>query len=147
MKAIIFISLILVAVASAGMAAETHMTIQTNTTIRIDPATGHVKGDAQTQISGIKIEPDPATTPTAGTSSASTATSTTPTTGAPSADSDPATTAATGVPSTNTGTSTTPTTGASSGNTGPVSTTAPETPSSTPCATCPLAQVPSGQSN
>jgi hypothetical protein len=133
MKAIIFISLILVVTVSAAMAAETHMTIQTNTTIKIDPATGNIKGDAQTQIRGIKIEPDPAATPAADTSSTGTSTGTTSTTGATSANSDPATTGATG---------------ATSSNTAPASTTSTGSPSSTaPCPTCPLAQAPAGQSN
>lgn len=131
MKAIVFISLILVVTVSAAMAAETHMTIQTNTTIKIDPATGDIKGDAQTQIKGIKIEPDPAASPAADTSS--TGTGTTPTKGAASADSGAATTAATG---------------ASASNTTPTSTTAAGGPSSTaPCPTCPLTQAPAGQSN
>ncbi|MGO9567800.1 MAG: hypothetical protein ACLP5H_09690 [Desulfomonilaceae bacterium] len=54
MKTIALIGLITVATASMGMAAETFMTIQNNSTIRIDPMTGQVKGDAQTQVRGIR---------------------------------------------------------------------------------------------
>src|SRR5208283_5592017 len=54
MKTVALIGLILVATASAGMAAETNMTIHTNTMVRIDSITGQIKGDVQTQVRGIR---------------------------------------------------------------------------------------------
>jgi hypothetical protein len=53
MKTIALIGLILVTTASMGMAAETSVTIQNHTTMRIDSITGKIKGDAQTQVRGI----------------------------------------------------------------------------------------------
>ena len=54
MKTILLISLILAAMVSVAMSAETLMTIETNTTIRIDPITGQIKGDAETHVKGIR---------------------------------------------------------------------------------------------
>ena len=97
MRAIVLMTLILTTVASLCIAAETHMTIQTNTTIRIDPVTGDVKGGAHTQIKGIKIDPPPTTTTSTGASSTNTTTAST-----------------TGTSSTDAGTGTVPTAGSSS---------------------------------
>jgi len=54
MKTILLISLILAAMVSVAMSAETLMTIETNTTIRIDPITGQIKGNAETHVKGIR---------------------------------------------------------------------------------------------
>jgi hypothetical protein len=54
MKALVLIGLILAATSSVGIAAETVMTIRTDTTIRIDPRTGRIKGDAHTEMNGIR---------------------------------------------------------------------------------------------
>ena len=97
MRAIVLMTLILTTVASLCIAAETHMTIQTNTTIRIDPVTGEVKGWGHTQIKGIKIDPPPVTTSSTGTTSTDTSTG-----------------SATGTSSTDAGTGTVPTAGSSS---------------------------------
>ncbi len=81
MKTIALIGLIIVATASAGMAAETSLTIQTNTGIRIDPVTGQVKGDAETQVRGIRKHhevPEAVNTSATGTSVANTGAATTP---------------------------------------------------------------------
>ena len=117
MKAVVLMTLILAVIASACMAAETHMTIQTNTTIRIDPITGDIKGGANTQIKGIKIDPPPPTTSPAGTTTTST---------------DPSTASVSGTSSTDT---TVP------------STTTAGTSSSSPAFFCPFAQGSGGQSN
>ena len=77
MKGIVLMTLILTAVASLCLAAGTHMTIQTDTTIRIDPVTGEVKGWGHTQIKGIKIDPPPVTTSSTGTTSTDTTTAST----------------------------------------------------------------------
>lgn len=83
MKTIALIGLIIVATASAGMAAETSMTIQTNTGIRIDPGTGWIKGDAETQVRGMRRPheaPQAVNTSPGGPSSANTGAATTPVT-------------------------------------------------------------------
>jgi hypothetical protein len=83
MKTIALIGLIIVATASAGMAAETSMTIQTNTGIRMDPETGWIKGDAETQVRGIRKHheaPQAVNTSPGGPSSANTGAATTPVT-------------------------------------------------------------------
>lgn len=83
MKTIALIGLIIVATAGAAIAADTLMTIQTNTTIRIDPTTGQIKGDAQTQVRGIRKHhevPDVANTSTAGPASTDTSAATAPVT-------------------------------------------------------------------
>ncbi|HMK34488.1 MAG TPA: hypothetical protein VK463_05435 [Desulfomonilaceae bacterium] len=141
MKSTVLIGLILMATLGVCMAAETHMTIQTNTTIRIDPVTGDIKGGAQTQIKGIKIEPAPTASSATGTSSTST---------------DPNAGTVPGGSSTNTSTDPAPATGGTSTNTAPVGAPAQATPSAGPtpgissagpASTCPLAQVPGGQTN
>jgi hypothetical protein len=53
MKTIALIGLILVTTAGMCMAAETSVTIQNHSTMRIDSITGKIKGDAQTQVKGI----------------------------------------------------------------------------------------------
>jgi len=69
MKTIAMITFILTTIASLCIAAETRMTIQTNTTIMIDPVTGDIKGGAHTEVRGIKIDPPPTTTSSTATSS------------------------------------------------------------------------------
>jgi hypothetical protein len=84
MKTMALIGLILVATVSPGLAADTLMTIQTNTTVRIDPITGQVKGEAQTQVKGIRKSqelPDAVNTSAPGTASTDTTAATTPVTG------------------------------------------------------------------
>jgi len=144
MKAIVLMTLILTAVASLCLAAGTHMTIQTDTTIRIDPVTGEVKGWGHTQIKGIKIDPPPATTSSTGTSSTDTSTGsatgtsstnassgTTSTAGSSATSPDPSTASVSGTPPTDMFLTPTPVVGASA---------------SDPTVPCPYAQ-PSGQSN
>jgi hypothetical protein len=83
MKTVALIGLIIVATASAGMAAETSMTIQTNTGIRVDPVTGWIKGDAETQVRGIRKHheaPQAINTSPGGPSSDNTGAATTPVT-------------------------------------------------------------------
>lgn len=73
MKTVALIGLIIVAIASVAVAADTLMTIQTNTTIRIDPISGQIKGDTQTQVRGIRKHheaPEAVNTSAAGTASA-----------------------------------------------------------------------------
>ena len=134
MKTIALIGLIIVAAASAGM-AETNMTIQTNTTVRIDPWTGQVKGDAQTEVRGIRKHheaPQAVNTSPGGPSSADpTAVAapvnlTTPT--------DPNTATAPGSVAAPTDQST-------------VTTPVGATPPANAATTCPLAQVSGGQQN
>ncbi len=83
MKTILLISLILAAMVSVAMSAETLMTIETNTTIRIDPITGQIKGNAETHVKGIrKLHEAPAgvNTPAAVVPSTNTGTDSTPAT-------------------------------------------------------------------
>jgi hypothetical protein len=94
MKTMALIGLILVATVSPGVAADTLMTIQTNTTVRIDPITGQVKGDAQTQVRGIQKHheaPEAVTTSAPGTAAAVTTAATTPVTGTTATDPSTAT--------------------------------------------------------
>ncbi len=94
MKTIALIGLILVATVSPGLAADTLMTIQTNTTVRIDPITGQVKGEAQTQVRGIRKSqelPDAVNTSAPGTAAANTTAATTPVTGTTATDPSTAT--------------------------------------------------------
>lgn len=89
MKTMALIGLILVATVSPGLAADTLMTIQTNTTVRIDPITGQVKGEAQTQVKGIRKSqelPDAVNTSAPGTAAANTTAATTPVTGTTATD-------------------------------------------------------------
>ncbi len=138
MKTMALIGLILVAAASTAFAADAVMTIQTNTTIKMDPVTGQIKGDAQTQVKGIKKHYEP---PEAVTASA--ASTSTDNTGAATA---PAATSAAADPST-AATATTPASTVSSTDPSAATATAATTPASTPCATCPAAQVSNGQQN
>jgi hypothetical protein len=94
MKTMALIGLILVATVSTGIAADTLMTIQTNTTVRIDPITGQVKGDAQTQVRGIQKHheaPEAVNASAPGTAAANAAAATTPVTGTTVTDPSPAT--------------------------------------------------------
>ena len=94
MKTMALIGLILVATVSTGIAADTLMTIQTNTTVRIDPITGQVKGDAQTEVRGIRKSqdlPEAVNTSAPGTAVAATSAATTPVTGTPATDPSTAT--------------------------------------------------------
>ncbi|MGO9122096.1 MAG: hypothetical protein ACLQPD_31350 [Desulfomonilaceae bacterium] len=80
MKTILLISLILAAMVSVAMSAETLMTIETNTTIRIDPITGQINRDAETHVKGIRKvheAPDRVKTPDAVASSTNTGTAST----------------------------------------------------------------------
>lgn len=89
MKTMALIGLILVATVSTGIAADTLMTIQTNTTVKIDPITGQVKGDAQTEVRGIRKSqdlPEAVKTSAPGTAVAATSDATTPVTGTPATD-------------------------------------------------------------
>jgi hypothetical protein len=89
MKTMALIGLILVATVSTGIAADTLMTIQTNTTVRIDPITGQVKGDAQTQVRGIRKSqelPEAVNTSAPGTAVAANTGATTPVTATTVAD-------------------------------------------------------------
>ncbi len=95
MKAIVLITFILTTIASLCIAAETRMTIQTNTTIRIDPITGDIKGGAHTEVRGIKIDPPPTTTSSTGISSTDQTTASV--TGTSSTDSAPTCPLTTGV--------------------------------------------------
>jgi hypothetical protein len=95
MKTMALIGLILVATVSPGVAADTLMTIQTNTTVRIDPITGQVKGEAQTQVRGIQKHheaPEAVNTSAPGTAAAPTTSANTPVTGTTAADPSAATT-------------------------------------------------------
>ncbi len=83
MKTMALIGLILMATVSTGVAADTLMTTQTNTAVRIDPITGQVKGDAQTQVEGVRkaLEaPQAVNTSPGGPSSANTGAATAPVT-------------------------------------------------------------------
>jgi hypothetical protein len=94
MKTMALIGLILVATVSPGVAADTLMTIQTNTTVRIDPITGQVKGEAQTQVRGIKKSqdlPEAVNTSAPGTGAANTTAATTPVIGTTATDPSTAT--------------------------------------------------------
>jgi hypothetical protein len=94
MKTMALIGLILVATVSPGVAADTLMTIQTNTTVRIDPITGQVKGEAQTQVKGIQKHheaPEAVNTSGPGTSAADATAATTPVTGTTATDPSTAT--------------------------------------------------------
>ncbi len=89
MKTMALIGLILLATVSTGIAADTLMTIQTNTTVKIDPITGQVKGDAQTEVRGIRKSqdlPEAVKTSAPGTAVAATSDATTPVTGTPATD-------------------------------------------------------------
>jgi len=135
MKTIALIGLILVATVSPGVAADTLMTIQTNTTVRIDPITGQVKGDAQTQVRGIRKShelPDAVNTSAAGTSSANTGAATTPVTLTPPTDPNTATTPVSVATPTGLDTGTAPVGVA---------------PPTTPCPTCPSQPVVGGVQN
>ena len=151
MKTALLISLILAVTAGAVFAAETHMTIQTNTTIRIDPVTGQVKGDTQTQIKGIKkrdeAPPDAINTQAAGASSANTGTVSTPVTLTTSTDPNTVSSPVSMGTATNSTTGTTPVSVSSPtvSNTGTTATGA--TPPANQSATCPAAQVSGGQQN
>jgi hypothetical protein len=131
MKTMALIGLILVATVSTVVAADTLMTIQTNTTVRIDPITGQVKGEAQTQVRGIRKSqelPDAVNTSAPGTAAA-------------------ATTPVTGTTATDPSTATVPVSVAAP--TDPSTVTAPvgAAPPTTPCPTCPSQPVVGGLQN
>ncbi|MGO9568473.1 MAG: hypothetical protein ACLP5H_13115 [Desulfomonilaceae bacterium] len=133
MKTIALVGLILVATVSTGIAADTLMTIQTNTTIRIDPITGLVKGDAQTQVKGIRKHheaPEAVNTPAGGTASTDTTAATTPVTATTAAD-----------PST----STTPDSVAAPTDPSTAATPVVSAPDTTSSPTCPAVQTTAGQ--
>jgi hypothetical protein len=131
MKTMALIGLILVATVSPGLAADTLMTIQTNTTVRIDPITGQVKGEAQTQVRGIRKSqelPDAVNTSAPGTATAAT----TPVTGTTAADPSTATVPVSVAAPTDPSTVTAPVGAA---------------PPTTPCPTCPSQPVVGGLQN
>jgi hypothetical protein len=135
MKTIALIGLIIVATASAGMAAETSMTIQTNTGIRMDPETGWIKGDAETQVRGIRKHheaPQAVNTSPGGPSSANTGVATTPVTATTATDPSTATTPVPVAAPTDQSTVTTPVAAA---------------PPANAATNCPLAQVSGRLSN
>ena len=96
MKAIVLLTLILTAVASFCIAAETRMTIRTDTTVGIDPITGDVKGGGFTEIKAVKVDPPPATT--SSTAASSTDTTSASATGTSSTGTSLAPTSSTGTP-------------------------------------------------
>ncbi len=135
MKTVALISLILVATAGVGLAAETNLTIQTNTTIRIDSITGQIKGNAQTQVRGIRKHHEallPVTLPIDMTPPTSTdPAATSPTTTSPNIP-DPLTL---------------PIAPTASANPDTVATPVTTTSSTDPASTCPYQQVLGGQQN
>jgi hypothetical protein len=150
MKTMALIGLILVATVSPGVAADTLMTIQTNTTVKIDPITGQVKGDAQTQVRGIRKHhdvPEAVNTSATGTSVANTGAATAPIALKTPTDSSAATTPVAAATPTDPNTATTPvsagTPTALDAGTAPVA----GTPPSAPCPVCPSQPVVSGSQN
>ena len=135
MKTMALIGLILMATVSTGVAADTLMTIQTNTTVKIDPVTGQVKGDAQTQVRGIRKDhevPAAVNTPAVGTAVADAGAATTPVTATTAADPSTATAPVTVAAPTGMDTGTAPV-GA--------------TPPTAPCPVCPSQPVVGGLQN
>ena len=96
MKAIVLLTLILSVIASFCIAAETRLTIQSNTTVRIDPITGDVKGGGFTEIRAVKVDPPPPTT--ASTAASGTDTTSASTTGTSSTGTSLTPTSSTGTP-------------------------------------------------
>ncbi len=135
MKTVALIGLIIVATASVAVAADTLMTIQTNTTIRIDPITGQIKGDTQTQVRGIRKHheaPGAVNTSSAGTASANT---------------DPATTSPTLASPIIPDPLTLPITPTAPANPDTVATPVTTTSTTGPGSTCPYQQMLGGQQN
>ena len=135
MKTMALIGLILVATVSPGVAADTLMTIQTNTTVRIDPITGQVKGEAQTQVRGIQKHheaPEAVNTSAPGTAAAATTAANTPVTGTTATDPSTATAPVSVAAPTDPSTATAPVGAA---------------PPTAPCPTCPSQPVVGGLQN
>jgi hypothetical protein len=150
MKTMALIGLILVATVSQGIAADTLMTIQTNTTVRIDPITGQVKGDAQTQVRGIQKHheaPEAVNTSAAGPAVANAGVATTPVALTTPTDSSAGTTPVTGTTPTDSSTATAPVSVATP--TSPDTGTAPvgAAPPTAPCPVCPSQPVAVGLQN
>ncbi len=150
MKTMALIGLILVATVSPGVAADTLMTIQTNTTVRIDPTTGQVKGEAQTQVRGIRKSqelPDAVNTSAPGTAAANTTAATTPVTGTTATDPSTATVPVSVAAPTDPSTATVPVSVAAPTDPSTVTPPVGAAPPTTPCPASPSQPVATGLQN
>jgi hypothetical protein len=149
MKTFALIGLILVATASMSMAAETSVTIQNNSTMRIGP-TGMIKGDAQTQVKGVRKRheaPQGVSTVPGGASSANTGGATTAITGTTPTDPNAVTTSTSSTTPTTPMPVTTPVPVASPTGLGTMTTPVGAIPPTSADPTCPLQPVITIQQN